>query len=102
MSRAGVVDFPELRAAGRESGRTPRRHRRVPRGAGRRRTIRVRRIEGLLLSAHRTGGMPEALFEIGRMTVADAELILRGLPPQLCRRADARRRALRSKPAAVT
>jgi len=39
-------------------------------------------------SAHRTGGMPEALHLIGRMTVADAELILRGLPPQLCRRAD--------------
>jgi hypothetical protein len=32
--------------------------------------------------------MPEALHQIGRMTVADAELILRGLPPQLCRRAD--------------
>jgi phosphoglycerate dehydrogenase-like enzyme len=42
----------------------------------------------LLLSAHRTGGMPEALQQIGRMMVADAELILRGLPPQLCRRAD--------------
>jgi hypothetical protein len=32
--------------------------------------------------------MIEALHQIGRMTVADAELILRGLPPQLCRRAD--------------
>ena len=32
--------------------------------------------ENLLLSAHRTGGMAEALHQIGRMTVADAELIL--------------------------
>jgi hypothetical protein len=47
--------------------------------------------------------MPEALYSIGRMTVADAELILRGLPPHLCRRADpgvASR--LRSKPVSIT
>ena len=31
--------------------------------------------------------MPDALLEIGRQTVADAELILRGLPPLSCRRA---------------
>ena len=55
--------------------------------------------DNLLLSAHRTGGMPEAMHLIGRMTVADAELILRGLPPQLCRRADpAVASRLRSKP----
>jgi phosphoglycerate dehydrogenase-like enzyme len=60
----------------------------------------VRRVDGLLLSAHRTGGMVEALYQIGRMTVADAELILRGLPPQLCRRADpAVASRLRSMPA---
>jgi phosphoglycerate dehydrogenase-like enzyme len=47
----------------------------------------VRQIEGLLLSAHRTGGMPSALYDIGRQTVADAGLILRGLPPVVCRRA---------------
>jgi hypothetical protein len=47
----------------------------------------VRNIEGLLLSAHRTGGMPDALFDIGRQTVADVELILKGLPPLVCRRA---------------
>jgi phosphoglycerate dehydrogenase-like enzyme len=63
----------------------------------------VRRSPGLLLSAHRTGGTPDAFHAIGRMTVADAELILRGLPPQLCRRADpgiAER--LRSKPIALS
>jgi phosphoglycerate dehydrogenase-like enzyme len=59
--------------------------------------------EAMLLSAHRLGGMPEALFAIGRMTVADAELVLRGLPPQLCRRADpAAVSRLRSKPVSLT
>ena len=59
--------------------------------------------EAILLSAHRLGGMPEALFAIGRMTVADAELVLRGLSPQLCRRADPTAVArLRSKPVVRT
>ena len=47
----------------------------------------IRSVEGMLLSAHRTGGMQQALYEIGRQTVADAALILRGLPPAICRRA---------------
>jgi phosphoglycerate dehydrogenase-like enzyme len=86
MSRAAVVDFPEfLRQvrSGRIIGATdvfPK----EPVDAD----DPVRSVEGLLLSAHRTGGMIEALHQIRRMTVADAELILRGLPPQLCRRAD--------------
>ena len=63
----------------------------------------VRTVPGLLLSAHRAGGTTEALFEIGRMTVADAELVMRGLPPQLCRRADPQTAArLRSKPVVPT
>lgn len=88
MSRAAVVDFPELvRQA--NSGRIkvatdvfPREP--VPADD----PLRSQLGEDMLLSAHRTGGMLEALRQIGRMTVADAELILRGLPPQLCRRAD--------------
>ncbi len=63
----------------------------------------LREIEGLLLSAHRTGGTRDAFYAIGRMAVADCELILRGLPPQLCRRADpgvAER--LRSKPVSLS
>jgi len=102
MSRAAVVDFPELvrevrsgriRAAIDVFPEEP-----VPpdaplRSAG----------EGVLLSAHRTGAMPEALRLIGRMTVADAELVLRGLSPQLCRRADpALASRLRSKPVGKT
>jgi phosphoglycerate dehydrogenase-like enzyme len=98
MSRAAVVDFPEfLRQV--KSGRIVAATDVFP--------IEpvdaddpVRSVEGLLLSAHRTGGMVDALHQIGRMTVADAELILRGLPPQLCRRADpAVASRLRSMPA---
>jgi phosphoglycerate dehydrogenase-like enzyme len=48
----------------------------------------ARAVEGLLLSPHRTGGMPEAFQAIGRLVVADLELILRGLPPIACRRAE--------------
>ena len=102
MSRAAVVDFPELVrevTSGRiKAGIDVFPEEPVPadapvRSAG----------DGVLLSAHRTGGMPEALQLIGRMTVADAELILRGLPPQLCRRADpALASRLRSKPVGVT
>jgi phosphoglycerate dehydrogenase-like enzyme len=101
MSRASVVDFPAMLQAA-QSGRIrvatdvfpdeP-----VPPGDP------VRAADRLLFSAHRTGGMPEAFHRIGRMTVADAELVLRGLPPQLCRRADpgvASR--LRSKPVTLS
>jgi phosphoglycerate dehydrogenase-like enzyme len=85
MSRAGVVDFPEfLRQI--ESGRF--------RAASDVYPVEpapaddpARRVDGLLLSAHRAGALPDSLFEIGRQTVADAELILRGLPPLSCRRA---------------
>ena len=47
----------------------------------------ARKVEGLLLSPHRAGAMIDSLYEIGRQTVADAGLILRGLPPLSCRRA---------------
>jgi phosphoglycerate dehydrogenase-like enzyme len=101
MSRADVVDFPALleavgngrfRAALDVFPEEP-----VPPDAA------LRAMPGLLLSAHRAGGTLDALHDIGRMVVADAELILRGLPPQLCRRADPSTAArLRSKPIAVT
>lgn len=96
MSRAAVADFPALLDAVRQ---------------GRFRAAvdvfpeepvalddPMRRIDGLLLSAHRTGGIREAFLDIGRMVVEDAELILHGLPPVLCRRADPATAArLRSK-----
>jgi phosphoglycerate dehydrogenase-like enzyme len=85
MSRASVVDFPEfLRQV--ESGRfraatdvfpvEP-----APPGDP------ARKVEGLLLSPHRAGALPDSLYEIGRQAVADADLVLRGLPPLSCRRA---------------
>ncbi len=85
MSRAGVVDFPEfLRQI--ESGRF--------RAATDVFPVEpappddpARRVEGLILSPHRAGAMTDSLLEIGRQTVADAGLIVRGLPPLSCRRA---------------
>lgn len=63
----------------------------------------VRSVEGLLLSAHRTGGMPSALFEIGAQMVADMELILKGLPPVVCRKALRETVSrMRSKPVSIT
>jgi hypothetical protein len=41
----------------------------------------------LLLWPHRADAMTDALYEIGRQTVADADLVLRGLPPLSCQRA---------------
>jgi phosphoglycerate dehydrogenase-like enzyme len=80
LSRAGLVDFDaliDLVAAGRFRAATD-----VfpvePVAAD----DRVRRVEGLILSAHRAGGLPSALAGIGEMIVEDLELILRGLPPQ--------------------
>jgi phosphoglycerate dehydrogenase-like enzyme len=59
----------------------------------------IRELDGVLLSPHRSGGMPEAFLEIGRLAVADLELVLRGLPPALCRRAEAETvERLRSRP----
>jgi phosphoglycerate dehydrogenase-like enzyme len=85
MSRAAVVDFPAMLEQAR-SGRL-----RVATDVFPQEPVApddpVRRIDGLLLSAHRAGGLPEALFDIGRQTVADAGLILRGLAPVVCRRA---------------
>ena len=100
MSRAGVVDFPEfLRQI--ESGRF--------RAASDVYPVEpapaddpARRVDGLLLSPHRAGALADSLFEIGRQTVADAELILRGLPPLSCRRAQRETVARsRSKPIAA-
>ena len=86
MSRAGVVDFDALvrvvaegriRAAADVFPDEPLAPDHPARG-----------LEGMLLSPHRAGGMPEAFLEIGRLAVADLELILRGLPPVACKRAE--------------
>ena len=101
MSRAAVVDFPEFLSQVR-SGRLRAATDVFPVEPVAK-DDPLRQVENLLLSAHRTGGMPEALYQIGRMTVADAELILKGLPPVMCRRADPAIAArLRSMPVAIT
>ncbi|MGD0474749.1 MAG: hydroxyacid dehydrogenase [Candidatus Velthaea sp.] len=101
MSRAAVVDFPAMlheAASGRLKIATdvfPE----EPVAAG----DPLRSNEQVVLSAHRAGAMVEALHDIGRQTVADAEMILRGLPPVLCRRAQRETVARsRSKPIART
>jgi phosphoglycerate dehydrogenase-like enzyme len=86
MSRAAVIDFPaltELVATGRFRAATdvfP--HEPVAPDDP------VRALDGMLLSPHRAGGMREAFLEIGRLAVTDLELILRGLPPAACKRAE--------------
>jgi phosphoglycerate dehydrogenase-like enzyme len=97
MSRAGVVDFDalvDLVADGRFRAATdvfPD----EPLAADH----PARALDGLLLSPHRAGGMREAFLEIGRLAVGDLELIFRGLPPQLCKRAERETAGrLRSRP----
>lgn len=101
LSRAAVVDFPaflEAVGSGHIRGATD-----VFPDEPVAPDDLVRAVPGLLLSAHRTGGTRDAFYEIGAMAVADAELILKGLPPQLCRRADpATASRLRSKPVAIS
>jgi phosphoglycerate dehydrogenase-like enzyme len=41
----------------------------------------ARSLEGLVLSPHRAGGIPQAFYTIGEMVCDDLELIARGLPP---------------------
>jgi len=45
----------------------------------------ARRTREMLLSAHKAGALDQTLKKIGRMVVADAEMICRGLPPVLCK-----------------
>lgn len=97
VSRAGIVNFEDLLDAA-ESGRIraaidvfpeepiPPDH-------------RARRTPNTILSAHRAGNVPEIMAEIGRRSVDDLELVLRGLPPQRTQRATLETAArYRSKP----
>jgi phosphoglycerate dehydrogenase-like enzyme len=79
VSRAAVVDFPALIervAAGRFLAGVdvwPE----EPLAADH----PARRLEGMVLSPHRAGGIPQAFFSIGEMVLDDLDLIARGLPP---------------------
>lgn len=99
MSRAGIIDFEALEEAVRSG------HVRAgidvfpvePLPA----ESALRSLDGVVLSSHRSGGMRESFLEIGRLVVADSELILLGLPPQVCKRAERETVTLmRSRPVA--
>jgi len=101
MSRAAVVDFEALVdcvAQGRFKAATdvfpeepwPLDH-------------RIRRLEGMLLSAHRAGALDEVFKRIGELVLADLALVLQGLPPVMCKRAEPETVArLRSMPVQVS
>jgi phosphoglycerate dehydrogenase-like enzyme len=86
MSRAAVVDFEalvECVAKGRFKAATdvfpeepwPADH-------------RIRQLDGMLLSAHRAGALDEVFKRIGQLVLADLGLVLNGLPPVMCKRAE--------------
>ena len=61
---------------------------------------RARSTPNTVLSAHRAGNVPEIWTDMGAMVVDDLELILKGLPPQRCQRANLETvTRIRSKPA---
>jgi phosphoglycerate dehydrogenase-like enzyme len=101
MSRAAVVDFDALTAAA-QSGRL-----RVATDVFPDEPFTkdhpIRNLSNVVLSAHRSGGMPEAFLEIGRMVLSDVELLLRGLPPTSCKVAQPETVSrFRSKPVATS
>jgi phosphoglycerate dehydrogenase-like enzyme len=85
MSRAAVVDFEELTAAAK-SGRLKVATDVFPEEPFAK-DHPIREVPGVVLSAHRSGGIQEAFYEIGEMVLADVELLLRGLPPVSCKTA---------------
>lgn len=100
LSRAGVVDFDALVAA------VARGHilaasdvfpdEPMPLGHP------VRRLPGFLLSAHRAGALDTAFRQMGEMVLQDMALLDRGLPPQICKRAERETVArMRSRPVTV-
>jgi phosphoglycerate dehydrogenase-like enzyme len=63
----------------------------------------ARQTKNILLCAHQAGALDAAIREIGKMVVADATLITRGLPPVLCKSAQPETvELLRSKPVVKT
>jgi phosphoglycerate dehydrogenase-like enzyme len=97
LSRAGVVDFDALMAAVRSG------HIRAASDVFPEEPLPadhpVRKLEGFVLSAHRAGALNVAFKQMGRMVLDDMALMMRGLPPMTCRRAERETvRRMRSKP----
>lgn len=64
-------------------------------------THRARSARNVILCAHQAGALQSAIRRIGKMVVADAELVARGLPPAICKSAQPETVGLfRSKPVA--
>jgi phosphoglycerate dehydrogenase-like enzyme len=80
MSRAHVVDFEaltELLAAGRfQAGIDVFPEEPLPKDHP------IRQLSHAVLSPHRAGSIPDALFEIGRLVANDIEAVTQGLVPQ--------------------
>ena len=101
LSRAGVVDFPALldavarghiRAASDVFPQEPP----APDDP-------LRRLPGLLRSAHRAGALTQVMLRMGDMALDDMALMDRGLPPARCKRAERETAArMRSRPVAKT
>ena len=97
LSRAGVVDFDALMAA------VKRGHIRAASDVFPQEPLAfdhpVRKIDGFILSAHRAGALDIAFKRMGKMVLDDLDLLNRGLPPIVCRRAERETvRRMRSKP----
>jgi phosphoglycerate dehydrogenase-like enzyme len=97
LSRAGVVDFEALMAAVR-SGHIKAASDVFP-DEPLARDHPVRKIDNFILSAHRAGALDIAFKQMGHMVLDDLDLLSRGLPPGICRRAERETvRRMRSKP----
>jgi phosphoglycerate dehydrogenase-like enzyme len=101
LSRAAIVDFDAMLDAAH------RRHIRVATDVFPQEPLPAnhpaREIENVLLCAHQAGALETAIRQIGKMVVADAKLIARGLPPMLCKSAQPETVELfRSKPVSKT
>jgi phosphoglycerate dehydrogenase-like enzyme len=97
LSRAGVVDFDALMdaVAARQIVAASDVFPEEPLPADH----RVRGLDGFLRSAHRAGALDEAFLRMGDMVLEDMALLDRGLPPQLCKRAERETvNRMRSKP----
>ncbi|WP_422040868.1 NAD(P)-dependent oxidoreductase [Roseibium sp.] len=63
----------------------------------------IRKVPGILFSAHRAGALTSALQQIGALVLEDMTQIAKGLPPVACRRAEPETVGrLRSKPIETT
>ncbi|MFN4156380.1 MAG: hydroxyacid dehydrogenase [Paracoccaceae bacterium] len=100
LSRADVVDFPALMAA------VARGHIRAASDVFPEEPLAadhpVRHLPGFLLSAHRAGALDVAFQRMGEMVWQDMALLDKGLPPNLCKRAERETVArMRSRPVSV-